>query len=132
MARRPACAWPASTSALAARFAPNAGVGNWGRAATWWDTPGLGGGSPYGKDAGHGTDGAPVPGASGGGNEGNRYLAVIAEGIGTLVRNGMGGAARATFDHPPGFYGPPEGLLAVPMPLVARKRTHFVIYAPGE
>ena len=23
------------------------------------------------------------------------------------------GAARATFDHPPGFYGPPEGLLAV-------------------
>src|SRR5207302_11328979 len=24
-----------------------------------------------------------------------------------------GFAGRATFDHPPGFYGPPEGLLAV-------------------
>lgn len=91
------------TAALSARFAPNAGVGNWGRTATWWGTPGASGGSPYGHAGAGGTDGGSVPGASGGNNEGNRYLAVIAEGIGTLVRqaaSGGGFANHTTMPHP--------------------------------
>ena len=84
------------TAALSARFAPNASVGGWGRTATWWGTPGLNGGSPYGQAGGNMADGGAVPAAAGGANESNRYLAVIAEGIGTLVRNGLGGGA---FSH---------------------------------
>jgi hypothetical protein len=66
---------------------------------------------------------APAPEGDAAGGRGTRDLVApsrILDGFGvfgppppTARPVASGFAGRATFDHPPGFYGPPEGLLAV-------------------